>query len=94
MEPLYFLGQDKQNEVQHDFFGHVTPLALAMTLHGADGIIIIPSHSLGPDVQNEVQHDFLVKGCYWNWHWCHSATSVINGSIALLASMQSDSDAT
>ena len=26
MAPLYSLGQDDENEVQHDIFGHVTPL--------------------------------------------------------------------
>ena len=29
---LNYLGQDYQNEVQHDFFGHVMPLALASVL--------------------------------------------------------------
>ena len=26
---IHFLGQDNQNEVQQDFFGHVMPLVLA-----------------------------------------------------------------
>ena len=37
-EALHFLHQDNQNEEQHDFFGHMTPLPLA--LHNATGVII------------------------------------------------------
>ena len=37
MVPLHFLGQDDQNEVQHDIIGHLMPLVLAS--HDADGII-------------------------------------------------------
>ena len=39
MAPLNFLGQDNQNEMQHDFFGHMMLLALALMSHGADGVI-------------------------------------------------------
>ena len=53
--PLHFLGQDDQNDVQHDFFGHATPLGIS------PGIVSMASlHFLGQDNQNEVQHDFLV----------------------------------
>ena len=38
--PLYLLGHDDKNEVQHDFFGYVTPLAPAPALHDAEGIVI------------------------------------------------------
>ena len=39
MALLLFLCQDDQNEVQHDFFGHVTLLAPASASHDADGIV-------------------------------------------------------
>ena len=37
--PLHSLGQDNQNEVQHDSFGNVMPLALVLLLHNANDII-------------------------------------------------------
>ena len=52
------LVQDEQNEVQHDFFGHVTPMALASASHDVYSIAIPPLHSLCPDDQSEGQHDF------------------------------------
>ena len=77
MEPLYFLGHDNWNKVQHDFFiiwhhwfyHHVMPLALSMA----------PLHSLVQD-QNKVQHYFFVIWCHWHWHKHHripKALSVI-----------------
>ena len=33
------LVQDDQNEVQHDFFGHLVPLALVLVSHNVKGII-------------------------------------------------------
>ena len=36
---LNSLAQDDRNEVQHDFFGHMTPLALMPALHDADSIV-------------------------------------------------------
>ena len=37
--PLHSLGQDNQNEVQHDIFGHVMPLALVLASCDANGIV-------------------------------------------------------
>ena len=37
--PLNSLHQDDQIHVQHDFFHHVTPLALAWASHDANGIV-------------------------------------------------------
>ena len=45
MVPLHSLGQDDQNEMQHDFFGHLRPLAL----HDASGIEMKLLHLLGQD---------------------------------------------
>ena len=39
MTPLHSLGHDNQNEVQHDLFGHVMPLALALVSSDAHGVI-------------------------------------------------------
>ena len=39
VEPLHLFCHDDQNEVQHGFFGHVTPLALAITSYHVDGIV-------------------------------------------------------
>ena len=36
--PLVSIGLDDQNEVQHDFLDHVTPLAPALTSHDTDSI--------------------------------------------------------
>ena len=37
--PLHFLVQDDQNEMQHDFFSHLTLLALASASCDATGIV-------------------------------------------------------
>ena len=50
--PQHFLGQDDQNEGQHDFFGHVTPLVSALESS------IASFCSLGQGNQNEVQYNF------------------------------------
>ena len=39
MAPLYLLGQDKQNEVQHDFSGHVMLLVLTLASSDVVGIV-------------------------------------------------------
>ena len=39
MVPLHSLGQDNQNEVQHDFFDQLKPLAPASESHNAGGIV-------------------------------------------------------
>ena len=60
MAPLHLLGQDNQNEMQHDIFGHMMPLALALassdTYSVTKGIIVFP----GQDDRNEVKHHFLI----------------------------------
>ena len=38
MAPLYFLGQDDKGEVQHDFAGHMMPLAVASASCDANNI--------------------------------------------------------
>ena len=35
MSALHFLGQNNQNQIQHDFFGHLTQLSLALASHDA-----------------------------------------------------------
>ena len=37
--PLHSSGQNNQNEVQHDLFGHVVSLALALASTDADSVI-------------------------------------------------------
>ena len=37
--PLYSLGQDDQNEMQYDIFGHVMLLVPAFASHTTDGIM-------------------------------------------------------
>ena len=50
MAPLHSLGQDYENEVQHDF--------MVMWHHWDQyQCNMIPLHSLGQDDLNEVQHD-------------------------------------
>ena len=40
MAKLHLLAEDYQNEVQHDFFDHVMPLALVLALHTANGTTV------------------------------------------------------
>ena len=37
--PFHLLGQDDQNEIQHNFFGHVKYMVLALAACDADGIV-------------------------------------------------------
>ena len=60
MAPLHFKGQENGNEVQHDFIGHMTPLASVSVSYDADTIINAISVCLSQDNQNEVKHEFLV----------------------------------
>ena len=39
MAQLHLLAQDDQNEEQHDFLGHVMPLAPVLTSHNVSGIV-------------------------------------------------------
>ena len=39
MAPLHSLHQENQNEVQHDLFGYMTPLALALASHDGKSIV-------------------------------------------------------
>ena len=39
--PFNSLGQDNKNGVQHDFFGHVTPLASVSVSDDANGTCVI-----------------------------------------------------
>ena len=82
--PLYSLGQDDQNKVQHDFLSHVTPLQPAMTSHDANvvinGIITFP---------RSIQSNWKKHDCFWvmcfHWYWHHMtpmALSVAHGNDA------------
>ena len=39
MAALCSLGHDNENEVQHNYFGHVTPLATALASCDADSVV-------------------------------------------------------
>ena len=55
MAPLHCLGQDNQNNVQHDFFCLCDANGFsAHTVMSMESL-----HSLGQDNQNEVQHYFF-----------------------------------
>ena len=56
---LHSLCQADQNEVLHEFLGHVTPLAPAMASHDVDSIVNGTITFLMSQ-QNKMQHDFLV----------------------------------
>ena len=59
MASLHSLDQDDPNEVQHDFFVHMTPL-LSVSGSGDAGVLsIAPLHSKGQDNPNEIQHDIF-----------------------------------
>ena len=57
--PLYSLGLDNWNNVQHDLFGHLLPLMPVSVSHDASSIINAPFHLSGQDDQNEMQHDLF-----------------------------------
>ena len=38
-DTIIFLGQDHRSEVQHDFLGHMVPLALASAPYEANSIV-------------------------------------------------------
>ena len=85
MVPFHFLGQDEQNEVQHNIFGHVMPLLLASASHDADGIInstivFFRSRKLNLSATCPFHHliQLSMASC--------DADSVINGTIAFLRS--------
>ena len=61
MACLHSLGQDDQNEVQHDFFGQVTALVLVSALHDANRTVNGTTTSLRSRQLNEVQH---ICSCY------------------------------
>ena len=67
MAQFHTLDQDDQNEVQHDLFFHVMPLALALSSVDADGVINGTFVIWGQDDHNKVQHD-LWSCCHWNQH--------------------------
>ena len=58
--PFHLLGHEGGNEVKHDYFGHVMPLALVIGSCDAKSIINGTIAFLGQDEENEVQHDLLV----------------------------------
>ena len=57
---LHALGQDDQNEVHHDFVGHVTPYALYWNHMMLMALSMPKLHSLSHDDGNELQHDFFI----------------------------------
>ena len=59
MVPLYSLGQDDQNEEQHEFFSYVLPMACHQHHIMPMPLSLPPLHSLGHNDQNEVQQDIL-----------------------------------
>ena len=86
MVPLHSIGQDDQNEVQHDF-GHVISLALASAVHDANDIIngIIP-FLIFKKIKNEVQHEFLGPVKLFTLALVSSDDSVINSIIVFFKS--------
>ena len=58
MAPLHSSGEENQNEVQHDFTDHVTPLVLASC--DADHVTMAPLYCLGQDNQMRCNMTFLV----------------------------------
>ena len=54
MTPMYSLDQDYQNEVQHDLFHHVTPLAPALASCDDDSVVNGTIGFLWSDNQHEV----------------------------------------
>ena len=82
---LHFLAHGDCTEMQHDFFGNVTPLVQSSTSHDASITITwcqalsrAPLYSTGEDDQWRCNMTFLVMWCLtlistsimWCW-WCH-----------------------
>ena len=66
------------NEMQHDFFCHLSLLALASTSCEGNGILSSPLYSLGQDDWNNMQHQF-------------SSSNVINSGASILRFKQRSS---
>ena len=79
--PFYSLGQDDQNEFQHNFFSHVITLALALVSNDDDGII----NGTTPFLKSR-QSKWGATWHFWSCGAIGAATSIINGTIAFLRS--------
>ena len=80
MAPFHFLGQDNQNEVQHDLLDmlyHWYWHHMMLTVSS-----MAPLYSFDEDNQNKVQHDFC--SCYA----IGSGIGIINATTAFLRSRQ------
>ena len=86
MAPLNFLGQDDRNEVQHDFFGHVIPLALVSCdvdsiFNGIIGFLRSRQLKLGPIVLTwscgtiGISVGITPNHRHWCQHWLTLMTS-------------------
>ena len=54
---LHSLGQDNQNKVQHDLYGHVTTVVQALASHDVNCVISVTIAFLGQNNQIDLQHD-------------------------------------
>ena len=79
--PLISLGQNDQNDMQHDFFDHVTPLASLFVSHHATGFGVsirchqwhYQCHCCIPwvkiiDMKCNITFLVLWHHLHWNWH--------------------------
>ena len=66
MVPFHFLGHDDWNERQHDFSGHLMPLARCWHNIMVSALSKEPLHSLHQDNWNGEQHEL-----FCSWHNCH-----------------------
>ena len=68
MAPLHSLGQDDENEVQHNLSVHVMPLALASVSNDANSIINGTTTSLMLRTAERCNVTSLVMWFYWHQH--------------------------
>ena len=73
--PLHSLDKHDQHEVQHDLFGHVIPVAIALASHDVESIV----HGT---IGMRCNLTYLVIEC----HWCPAGNGTITGIIVSLTS--------
>ena len=87
MASLHSTGQDDRNEVQHDFSGHVMPLALELASHNAVSILNVTITFLR---SRQSKLEFLVMWHDYHWHWHHMMPLVLVSHDALGSVLVSD----
>ena len=83
---IAFLGSSQSKWGQHDFIGHVMPLAMALVSYDANGIINGTTAFLRWTMKLRHRKTFLVMWCLWHHHYMMPMAS----SVAILHTLGQD----